>query len=143
MVEPSKKNEVALWLLARQGQWNKPDRRGSKPFNCNLCARDRGYREMHGCTSERKQGPRTIGPWQLKRCPNWFLKKDDSLRDEVVRVFQDYRSGTVKGWPDTFAGAVADGVRLIERELNACESELLRAQQQELETQRSKGGFNG
>ena len=90
---------------------------------------------MHGCREPVKGSGRKIGPHVLKRCPNYYLKRDDSLRDEVIKVYQDYKAGTVRGWPDAFAGAVADGVRLVDREMNSCEAELLKQQQQQMKAQ--------
>ena len=137
VVTTSKKNELCLYLLARREQWNKADKRGARPFNCKICEIDEGYAEMHGCIKKREGGPRPIGPYKLDRCPNYYLKQPDALRDEVVSVYQDYRAGTVKGWPDAYSGAVAQGVRLVDREINTCDAELLRERQ--LESERHSG----
>ena len=139
MVNNAKKNERCLYLIARRDQWNKPDRRGSRPFNCKICEIDKGYAEIHGCKEERKQGARQFGPHSLTRCPNYYLKKPDTFRDEVIQVFQDYRSGVLTDWPDAYSGALTAGVRIVDRELNACESELMRERANEQKANASRG----
>lgn len=99
---------------------------------------------MHGCHQKREGGARQIGPHLLDRCPNYYLRRPDALRDEVIKVYQDYKAGVLRRWPDAFAGAIAEGVRLVDREVNACESDLLKAQAAEHRSQqqrsRSAGG---
>ena len=131
MVAASKKNERSLWLLARRSQWNRQDKRGTRAYNCQVCQVNEGYAEIHGCRKERATGPRKLGPYDLTRCPNYYLRRHDPLRDEVIKVFQDYKAGTAPGWPDAYAGAVADGVRLVDREINECEAEMIQQQRQQ------------
>lgn len=94
---------------------------------------------MHGCHQEREGGPRQIGPYLLPRCPNYYLRRPDALRDEAVRVYQDYKAGVLRRWPDAYAGAVASGVRLIDREVNATEAALLKAASRENRARASGG----
>lgn len=137
MVNIAKKNELSLYVAARREQWNQPDRRGHRPFNCDICQRDKGYARANGCDEARPGGPRPLGPYMVARCPNWYLRRTDQVRDEVIKVYQDYKAGVLRGWPDRFAGAVVEGVRLVNREVNAAEAELMKARAAE---QRSRAG---
>ncbi len=90
---------------------------------------------MHGCNEERADGPREIGPFSLPRCPNWYLKRHDPLRDEAIKVYQDYKAGALRDWPDGYSGAVASAVRMIDREINTCEAEIMKAHTNEVNRQ--------
>ena len=97
---------------------------------------------MHGCKKEREGKPRRIGPYLLPRCPNYYLKRPDALRDEAINVYQDYKAGVLRDWPDEYAGAISEGVRLIDREINASEAEVMKARAADNKalSMRSKGG---
>lgn len=137
MVIDAKKNTVMLYLLARREQWNEADKRGARPYNCNVCEIDAGYAQMNGCHEKRK-APRRFGPHSIDRCPNHYLKTENHYRDEVIKLYQDYKAGVVEGWPDLYAGAIVDGVRYVDREINDCEIAMIKVQQQRMKA--STGG---
>lgn len=85
---------------------------------------------MHGCTKPRKQ-PRSIGPYELTRCPNYYLSNADSLRDSIINAYTDFKAGVIQAWPDGWAGAIEEGVRFLNNEVNACQVDMMKESQRQ------------
>ena len=97
---------------------------------------------MHGCDKPRSEA-RKIGPWDLSICPNRVLKDPDGFRDDVVRVFNDLDSGVIQGWPDSYSGALVEGVRYLKAERIGAHNDEMDRSHREQERQakrRSSGG---
>ena len=54
-----------------------------------------------------------------------YLTRSDSWRDRILGLFEDYESGNMHSWPESYTAPTVEAIRLLHRHVRAYQADAM------------------
>lgn len=89
--------------------------------------KDPSFAEAYGCHKPKPGIENVVNgcEFELDRCPMHYLTRPDDWRDRILGLFEDYESGNIHSWPESYTAPTVEAIRLLHRHVRAYQADAI------------------